>query len=236
MNLKALIPKSFKVQFQLLKRKLKDKNVVFTSNLRSQDAFSYSISTTQEIKPGLFFDNKVHNLKTASNKITSVQIQPNSVFSFWKIVGTPNEKNGFKKGRNIIKGKVSEEIGGGLCQISSIVYITALKANLEITERYNHSVDIYREEDRFTPLGADATVVYGYKDLRIRNNFNFPVQFRFTFTNDNQLICHLESLEKIDENRLDFIRNYKENTIEVETQVNSEYHCVSVYKALHNLP
>lgn len=230
MNLKALIPKSLKLNYQLLKRKLKDKNIVFASVLRSENSFSHSISTTQEIKPGLFFDNKVHNLTTASHRIASVQIQPNSVFSFWKIVGNPNEKNGFRKGRNIIKGKVSEEIGGGLCQISSIIYITALKANLEITERYNHSVDIYKEEDRFTPLGADATVVYGYKDLRIKNNFDFPVQFSFTFTDDNQLVCHLESPEKMDENQLDFIRYYKENCIEVETQMNSDFYCVSVYE------
>lgn len=50
---------------------------------------------------------------------------------------------------------------------------------MEILERHNHSMDIYTDETRFTPLGSDATVVYGYKDLKIRNNFSAPVKFSF---------------------------------------------------------
>jgi vancomycin resistance protein VanW len=231
MKLKALIPKSFKLKYQLLKRNLNDRRIPFASKSSAVIPFSYSILTQQEIKQGPFFENKIHNLKTGSKSISSVTVLPNHVFSFWRIVGSPDEQNGFKKGRNIIKGNVSEEIGGGLCQLSSIIYITALKVNLEIVERYNHSVDIYKEEDRFTPLGADATVVYGYKDLRFRNNFAFPIRFNFTFT-DNQLICHLESVEKMDEKQLDFIRYYKENNIEVATHLNSTFYCTSVYKTM----
>lgn len=231
MKIRALIPKKFKLKFRLIKRFLSDRNIDFAIKYNSKKTFSNSISTTQEIKQGAFFENKVHNIKTASFKVESIIINPNQVFSFWKIVGTPTKKNGFKKGRNIIKGKVSEEIGGGLCQLSSILYITSLKANLEILERHNHSVDIYKEEDRFTPLGADATVVYGYKDLRIKNNYEFPIQFRFSYI-ENQIICNLESLEKIDENKLDFIRNYKENSIEVSTTINTTHHCFSTYQIM----
>ena len=229
MNLKALIPKSFKLKFRLIKRFLSDRSIDFADKSNLTKSFSNSIATTQEIKQGAFFENKIHNIKTASSKVESIIINPNQVFSFWKIVGSPTKKNGFKKGRNIIKRKVSEEIGGGLCQLSSILYITSLKANLEILERHNHSVDIYKEEERFTPLGADATVVYGYKDLRIKNNYEFPIQFRFSYTK-NQIICNLESLKKIDEKKLDFIRNYKENSIEVSTTINTIHHCFSIYQ------
>jgi hypothetical protein len=52
------------------------------------------------------------------------------------------------------------------------VYHIGIIAGLDIIERYNHSVDIYTDDTRFAPLGTDATVVYGYKDLRIRNNTN----------------------------------------------------------------
>ncbi len=232
MKLKALIPKIFKLKYQLLKRYFNDREIVFAIKSTEIIPYPYSISTFQEIKQGPFFENKIHNLKTGSKALSSVIILPYQVFSFWKIVSSPDAKNGFKKGRNIVKGKVSEEIGGGLCQLSSIVYITALKANLEILERYNHSVDIYKEEDRFTPLGADATVVYGYKDLRFRNNFDFPIRFNFTFTDTYQLVCHLESLEKIEEKKLDFIRLYKENSIEVATHLNSTFHCTSIYKTM----
>jgi vancomycin resistance protein VanW len=231
MNLRAIIPNKLKLKFRLFKRYLSDRkiNFAFTSNERIR--FSNLISTVQEIKHGPFFDNKVHNIKTASHKVETILIKPEEIFSFWKIVGSPSKKNNFRKGRNIIKGKVSEEIGGGLCQLSSIIYITALKANLKIEERHNHSIDIYKEAERFTPLGSDATVVHGYKDLRIKNSFDFPIRFSFSFI-ENQIICNLESLEKIPENKLDFIRNYKANLIEVSTTINSNHQCYSIYKTM----
>ena len=231
MNIRTFIPKRIRLKICLIKRFLSDRRVDFAVKSNSKKTFIHSISTTQEIKQGSFFENKVQNIKTAVYKVELIEIHPNQVFSFWKVVGSPTEKNGFKKGRNIIKGKVSEEIGGGLCQLSSIIYITALKANLEILERYNHSIDIYKEEERFTPLGSDATVVYGYKDLRIKNNYDFPIQFSFSYI-ENQIICNLESLERIDESELDFIRNYKERTIEVSTTINSIHHCFSTYQIM----
>jgi len=132
MKIRALLPNSFKLKFRLIKRFLSDRSINFAVKSNSKKTFPNSISTTQEIKQGAFFENKVQNIKTASFKVELIIINPNQVFSFWKIVGPPTKKNGYKKGRNIIKGKISEEIGGGLCQLSSILYITSLKANLEI--------------------------------------------------------------------------------------------------------
>lgn len=231
MNLKSFIPKSIKLRIKIIQRKRADKNIAFATFRTIEGDFNFKITTEQEIKKGLFYENKIHNIKTAANKTERIIIQSGELFSFWKAVGIPNKKNNYKQGRNIVNGKVSAEIGGGLCQLSSIIYITSLKANLEIIERYNHSVDIYKEEDRFTPLGADATVVYGYKDLRIKNNYSFPIRFSFTFV-DTQIICHLESLENILEKRLDFIRDYKENCIDVTTTLDSNNHCVSSYKTM----
>ncbi|WP_395062460.1 VanW family protein [Flavobacterium sp.] len=229
MNLKSIIPKHLKLKFRLAKRFLSDNNIDFAKATNEKISFTHSISTIQEIKQGAFYDNKVHNLKIASSKVETVIINSNEIFSFWKVIGSPLEKNGFKTGRNIIKGKVCEEIGGGLCQLSSIIYFTALKGNLEIVERYNHSVDIYKEDERFTPLGSDATVVYGYKDLRIKNNHTFPIQFSLSFEED-KIICKLKSQEKIEECTLDFIRKYKENHVEVVSIINSKQHYHSNYK------
>ncbi len=231
MNIRNSIPKSFKIQFQILKRFWKDRSIVFSTSKDSKINLKYCISSTQEIKKGAFFDNKIHNILNGAKKIEKVIIQPNEIFSFWKSVGKPNAKNDFKTGRNIIKGKVTEEIGGGLCQLSSIIYITALKTNLEIIERYNHSIDIYRKEDRFTPLGADATIVFGYKDLRFKNNYLFPITFDFEIF-ENQIICKLLSKEKIEEFDLDFIRNYFDVLVDVSTTKNKIYYCNSIYKIL----
>lgn len=229
MNLRSVIPKNIKIQLQVIKRFWLDRNLVFSKESELKVDFNFSISTVQEMKQGAFFDNKVHNISNGSMKVEKIIIKPNEIFSFWKIVGKPNSKNNFRTGRNIIKGKISEEIGGGLCQLSSIIYVTALKTNLEIIEQFNHSVDIYKEEERFTPLGADATIVFGYKDLRIKNNYPFSIKFSFEII-ENQIVCKLLSQEKIEEFNLDFIRNYSENEVIVTTTKNGVYFCESVYK------
>jgi vancomycin resistance protein VanW len=70
-------------------------------------------------------------------------------------------------------------------------------------ERHNHSVDIYTEATRFCPLGSDATVVYGYKDLRIKNIFSFPIAFQMQIS-DAVLTLTLLSTEKINEKKINF--------------------------------
>ncbi len=130
MNYRALIPKKIKLKFRLLKRYLTDRKIDFALTSNRNTCFQNLISTKQVIKKGAFYENKVHNIKNASTKIEPIIIYPNQVFSFWKIVGAPSKKNKYKIGRNIINGKVSEEIGGGLCQLSSIIYSTAFFSKL----------------------------------------------------------------------------------------------------------
>lgn len=219
--MKKWIPKAWKVKLKIVLGFFKDFRVDFAGpNVDGLD-FQFKIETNQEIKGGNYFENKVHNFKIAKERIEKILVRPNEIFSFWRIVGNPSEKNNFKKGRNIVNGQVSEEVGGGLCQISTLLYVTALKANLEIVDRYNHSVDIYAEEDRFTPLGSDATVVYGYKDLRIKNNKSFPICFSFKIIG-NTITCAVESEKQIIESELNFVRfeNQAQKRIKVITMIN----------------
>lgn len=170
--------------------------------------FQYSIFLFLEIKPSETFENKIYNITTASEKINHYILMPGEIFSFWKIVGNP-EKD-YKKSRSIIENKLSEEKGGGLCQVSGIIYYISLLGGLEVLERYNHSMDLYTEETRFTPLGTDATVVYGYKDLRVKNNYPFPVKFQLSIKN-NQLKIDLLSVEQIIKKDIYFKTETKDN-------------------------
>ena len=163
--------------------------------------FKHSLVLTQEIKKNENFDSKIQNLKIAADKINLFVILPNEIFSFWKIIGNPNI--GFAKGRTIRKGKIETESGGGLCQASGILHQLSLIAGLQVLERHNHSVDIYTEVSRFCPLGSDATVVYGYKDLRIKNIFSFPIAFQMQIS-DAVLSLTLLSTEKINEKKINF--------------------------------
>ena len=170
------------------------------------------------------------NLKYASLKINEFIIFPNEIFSFWNIIGNPALC--YKTGRSIVNGKLKEEVGGGLCQVSGIIYHISILAGLEIIERHNHSVDIYSEETRFTPLGTDATVAYGFKDLRIRNSFNFPVKYQLEVKN-NQITISLLSTEKIKENSLIFsISKHEKQTIVNVSNSNNLFVNRSVYKKI----
>lgn len=142
------------------------------------------VSIEQEIKINDTSANKIHNLSLAINKINNIEIAPGHIFSFWKLAGEPSKKNGYIKSRSIVGGELEAAIGGGLCQLSGLIYFLSLQTGLTILERHQHSIDIYKNEERFTPLGSDATVSYGYKDFRFTNNFKFPVYLSFKLTNN----------------------------------------------------
>jgi vancomycin resistance protein VanW len=167
----------------------------------------------------------------AAKKVNEVVIYPNEIFSFWKVIGNPN--NQFKKGRTIQNGEIIEDVGGGLCQVSGIIYYVTLVAGLDVLERYNHSTDIYNDETRFCPLGTDATIVYGYKDLRVRNNYSFPLKFEIEIV-DQLISIKLLSTQKIEENKLLFELNQQSvNTIVIIRNEAEEIVNVSNYKKLN---
>jgi vancomycin resistance protein VanW len=75
---------------------------------------------------------------------------------------------------------------------------------LEIIERHAHSIDIYREEERFTPLGADATVVWGFKDLRLRNPHSFAVSIACVLEG-KRLTGYLGCIESVSRRNISFV-------------------------------
>lgn len=115
-------------------------------------------------------ENTVFNERLASKMINGIIVKPQEIFSFNKYVGTTEKKDGFKESTIIANGIFVDGYGGGVCQVSSTLYNAALLANLKIVERYNHSV--YGEATKYVPLGRDAAIFYGYKDLKIKNNLD----------------------------------------------------------------
>ena len=191
----------------------------FSQKLNSKINFEHYILLNQEVVRNETFDSKIYNFSIAGQKINQYVLKPNEIFSFWNIIGNPDKQ--FKKGRTIQNGKIIEEVGGGLCQVSGIIYYISLIAGLKILERHNHSVDIYNDATRFCPLGTDATLVYGYKDLRILNENAFPIKFEILITN-NIISIKLLSTEKIEENILAFKTEKQEEYTFVSIKDSSE--------------
>lgn len=218
--LKDQIPRNWRLAAQLLKRKVIDQQAeregLFAVATNEFPVFPHFIEQQQSIRPGEHLANKLHNLRLGSEAIDTMLIQPGQVFSFWRSVGAPVAERGFLASRNLVKGKLVAEAGGGLCQLSGILYLLALRAGLEIIERHHHSRDIYMESERFCPLGADATVVYGYKDLRIKNNFDTPLAFRLNVS-DEKLTAKLMATSKLRDYSLDFVRKKVSEKIVVST-------------------
>jgi vancomycin resistance protein VanW len=142
---------------------------------RGGDEWPVAVALWQPVMPSAVLEAKLSNLRRGAALLDRAVIEPGAAWSFWHEVGRPTARNGFREGRNLVDGRLVRQAGGGLCQLSGLVHHLALLAGLEIVERHAHSVDIYREEERHTPLGADATVVWGFKDLRLRNPHPFAL-------------------------------------------------------------
>ena len=65
-------------------------------------------------------------------------------------------------------GSFQTGIGGGLCQLSNLIYWMTLHTPLTVTERYRHSFDVFPDSRRTQPFGSGATCSYNYLDLQIK--------------------------------------------------------------------
>lgn len=137
------------------------------------------VSIEQPIKQSPLWEGKLANLRRGVAVLDGVLIAPGELFSFWHWIGQPTGARGFAVGRTIRDDTATGDLGGGLCQLSGIVYELGLRGGLHIAERHPHSRDLYQSEgERFTPLGLDATVVWPWKDLRLENRLGVPVVLR----------------------------------------------------------
>jgi vancomycin resistance protein VanW len=220
--LRKILPSWLKREIRLVQRAIADRPLKRSNNFATKNAKiilknEYLIAKIEQpIHPNPLAENKIFNIQLATQEIQQVIIQPNEVFSFWRIVGKPTKKKGYKIGRNIINNELQADIGGGLCQVSGMIYHLALTCGMKIEERFNHTVDLYEEDNRYTPLGMDATVVFGHKDLRFRNTKKVPVLLRFR-VNSEKFIGYLYAGEEFKTDELNLVREEFENYRTIKT-------------------
>lgn len=115
--------------------------------------------------------NRSNNLTIAANKINGTILMPGETFSYNKVVGARTIEAGYKEAGAYAGGKVVQDVGGGICQISSTIYNTALLANLEIVDRSNHQF-----LTSYVPVSRDATVSWGGLDFKFKNTRTYPIK------------------------------------------------------------
>lgn len=117
--------------------------------------------------------NRSHNVSLAAKAINNYVVFPNERFSFNEVVGKRTKETGYLRAPVIVRGEMSEDIGGGICQISSTLFNAVDRAGLKIIERYSHSRNV-----KYVPPGRDATVSWDGPDFVFENKYDQPVLIR----------------------------------------------------------
>ena len=131
--------------------------------------------------------NKVKNLHIAIQKINGLIIQPGQTFSYWRQIGKTTKRKGYVDGMSLHNGTVVSGVGGGLCQLSNLIFWITLHTPLTVIERWRHGYDVFPDVKRNQPFGSGATCGYPNIDLQIKNNTEQTFQLHLEI-NDTHLI------------------------------------------------
>lgn len=164
--------------------------------------------------------NRLANIRLASQFINGTCLKPGETFSFNDIVGQRTTERGFKKATAYSSGRVVEDVGGGICQVSTTLFNAAVKADMKINERHNHSLTV-----GYVDKGKDAAVNWKSQDLRFTNT-----------SDDNVYICcYVDSDKRV---RFGIFGKLLKNgeTISVEAKTTGKIDYETEYKANSSLP
>lgn len=140
-----------------------------TENIEGQ--FFHDVLGTYRTNYNAALKGRSQNVALAARKINGTVLNNGDIFSFNKTVGKRTAAAGFSTATIFTNGELSEELGGGICQVSSTLYYATLLANLKIVERRNHMFTV-----SYAKNGLDATVAYGSIDFRFKNNYSAPIK------------------------------------------------------------
>lgn len=118
-------------------------------------------------------EDRTENLRIAAREMNGTVVQPGEVFSANEAIGPRSTGRGFRAAHIFMGKKVIEGVGGGICQSATTVYNAAVGAKLPIVERHSHSLPV----SYATPQN-DATIYWGQKDMKFRNNTGAPILVR----------------------------------------------------------
>ena len=122
--------------------------------------------------------NKIINLSRAVPCLDGLVLQPGKILSYWYLIGAPSRRKGYVLGMILRNGIVQTGIGGGLCQLSNLIYWITPHTPLTVRERWRHGYDVFPDAGRTQPFGSGATCAYNHIDLQIENRTEHSFQLR----------------------------------------------------------
>ena len=137
-------------------------------------------------------EERSHNISLSAEAINNHVVFPGKAFSFNEVVGKRMKEKGYLPAPEIVKGELTEGIGGGICQVSSTLFNAVDRAGVEIIERYSHSRKV-----PYVPPGRDATVSWYGPDFTFKNNYNQPLLIRSKAI-DGKVIIHIYSSDLVE--------------------------------------
>ena len=170
--------------------------------------------------------NRTTNLKIASKKINGTIIQPGETFDFNKVVGSRTAAKGYKKA-HVFTGENSTTMGlaGGICQVASTVFNTALISNVKIVERHQHSQRV-----SYVPLGRDAAISGNVQNFRWKNNTKYAIKIKMT-VKGGKITCTFYTCQKAKPKKVKLKVTQKGKTFTLKRTVKGKtnYSCKSKY-------
>lgn len=145
-----------------------------TTKRMKNKLFKHKLGTYTTLVSGTW--NRISNVRLAAEKCNGIILCKGDKFSYNDTLGQRTEANGFKTAGAYLNGTTVQELGGGICQISSTMYAAALNANMKIVERHNHTF-----ASSYIGLGMDATVSWGGPDFRWENDKEYPVKIEASY-------------------------------------------------------
>lgn len=154
---------------------------------------------------------RTNNVRLASAAINGTILNPGEEFSYNNAVGERTTERGYQSAGAYSGNEIIDEVGGGVCQPSSTLYMAVLRADLEVTQRVNHSFTV-----AYTPLGEDATVSWGGPDFCFKNDTDYPIKILAEQSNGQltMTIVGTKTSDKTVTTRTEVIETYTPQRIE----------------------
>lgn len=136
------------------------------------------------------------NVRNGTRLINGTLLYPGDNFSAYEKVNPFTEENGYYLAGSYLNGMVVESLGGGICQVTSTLYNAVIRAELQVDERYNHSMIV-----TYVKLSSDAAISGTSKDFKFTNNSEYPIYIESYTTDDKKITFNIYGVETRDPNR-----------------------------------